>query len=161
MNPHRVVRNNTPLGIAAVPTADRHGRDVLLGVAKAVYEVAADGSARLAAAPELRARDEMVNPGKPSSIRYPSDIGDEKPGTDVLLVGTAHPPRGRRVTTIDVALRVEARGGTLRKVVRVHGLEVRERALEPARIGRDERQRIAEVWNVVIDHRRRERCYIP
>jgi hypothetical protein len=47
-----------------------------------------------------------------------------KPGTDVLLLGTAHPPAGREVTQVDVTLRVAAAGAPIERTLRVHGPRV-------------------------------------
>src|SRR5690606_23837603 len=55
-----------------------------------------------------------------SSIRRPSQLFDRKPGTDVVLLGHAHPRPGTNATHVDVSLRV----GPIRKTVRAHGLRV-------------------------------------
>jgi len=55
-----------------------------------------------------------------ASIRRPSQVFDSKPGTDVILLGHAHPPVGRSVSHVDVSLRV----GPIAKTVRAHGLRV-------------------------------------
>ena len=59
-----------------------------------------------------------------SSARYPDEMIPEKPGTDVLLIGTAYPPRGKRVTERVVSLRVETGEATLHKAVKVFGQRV-------------------------------------
>ncbi|HET6763128.1 MAG TPA: DUF2169 domain-containing protein [Longimicrobiaceae bacterium] len=70
--------------------------------------------------------DEQVPPvladehhGDPAatSIRVPSDVSLMKPGTDVLLVGSAYAPGGRPATWMDVALTA----GPLHRTVRVFG----------------------------------------
>ncbi len=53
-----------------------------------------------------------------SSIRRPSQVFHQKPGTDVVLLGHAHPRSG--ATHVDVTLRV----GPIQKTVRAHGLRV-------------------------------------
>src|SRR5207247_3801921 len=61
-------------------------------------------------------------PGK-TSIKNPSNVSLTKPATDVLLLGTAYPPRGRPVTHMDVSLTA----GSLRKTIRVFGDRVWEK----------------------------------
>lgn len=57
-----------------------------------------------------------------SSIKYPSDLCLEKPGTDVIVVAAAHAPDGRPVPSFDVAVRL----GRLARTLRVFGLRVWE-----------------------------------
>lgn len=64
-----------------------------------------------------------------SSLRYPSDSVPEKPGTDVLLLGTAQPPAGAEVSARDVTLRLERRPQPLEKTVTVYGPRIYYRAL--------------------------------
>jgi hypothetical protein len=64
-----------------------------------------------------------------SSLRYPSDLVPEKPGTDVLLLGTARPPADRTVTSIDVRLHVAHERNPIQKTVRVCGPRVYRAAL--------------------------------
>lgn len=99
-------------------TTDRHGRDVALVVAKVAYVVSPQGAPRLALAPVRREAQAEEGGG----VRFPADLGaDEKPGTDVGLVGTAHPPprgSGRSSAFAWVSM------GPLRKVVTVFGPRV-------------------------------------
>jgi hypothetical protein len=119
----RLVDNRSPMAVRAIPMADRHGRDVMVVIAKLTYEVSPIGAVSLAHPPSpVRTSDELVGGSAWSSIRYPSDLVDEKPGTDVALVGTAHPPEG--ATAMDVSVRVETGKRTLFKAVRVHGRRV-------------------------------------
>lgn len=57
-----------------------------------------------------------------SSIKYPSDLCIAKPGTDVVVVASAHAPEGKAVPFFDAGVRV----GPLEKLVRVFGLRVWE-----------------------------------
>lgn len=99
-------------------TMDRHGRDVALVVAKVAYKVSALGAARLVLAPVRR--DDLAEEG--GGVRFPSDLAaDEKPGTDLGLVGVAQPPprgSGRTSALAWVSM------GALRKVVTVYGPRV-------------------------------------
>lgn len=120
----RVV-NKTRMTVHADVLEDRAGRPALTVIAKMAWAVDAGGVVTL---PEARAevRHDDVWTGAPfaSSVRYPSDIVPEKPGTDVLLVGTAHPPSDRAVTSIDVHLRITGARLKLQRSARVHGPRV-------------------------------------
>ncbi len=110
--------NLTAMEVRCLPMDDRHGRVVLVAIAKVTYVVSEIGVSRLArpAAP-IRLEDEPTAYSPYASIKYPSDWVDEKPGTDVIVVGTAMPPPGRVQTEMDVSVRV----GRLFKAVRIHG----------------------------------------
>ncbi|MCC6527471.1 MAG: DUF2169 domain-containing protein [Polyangiaceae bacterium] len=103
-----------------LPLDDRNGRPVVVVVAKMTYLVSPVGEATVAS-PQVEARlaDEMNDSAGPRpSIRYPSDAVADKPGTDVIFVGTAYPPlQGPGVTELHVSVRV----GHLQKSLRVTG----------------------------------------
>jgi hypothetical protein len=134
MDAGRLIRNETPGVALCVPMDDRHGRDVALVVLKLTYAVSAGGVVTLADPQRsVRLHDASSPHGGTSTPRYPSDLVEEKPGTDVLLVGTAHPPRtppsSPPATGVDVSLRIEPGGDPLgpvpiRKTVRVSGPRV-------------------------------------
>lgn len=68
---------------------DHHSRDVAVFVAKMAYRVTSQGDVRYVFAP-VRRLDERDEAG---GLGFPADLAaDEKPGTDVGLVGTAAPP---------------------------------------------------------------------
>ncbi len=94
-------------------TSDKAGYDVVVIVAKLAYAVGFDGAARLAFRP---VRTTQV-PERGGGLRFPDDLADDKRGTDVGLVGTAHPPAGASESFL-AWIRA---GGTLRKLVRVWG----------------------------------------
>jgi hypothetical protein len=115
----RVVRNATPMAVRCAPLEDRHGREVLTIVAKMAYGVdPATGSVRPMAT-AVRFDDVWSGPPGRSSLLYPSDLTDEKPGTDVLLIGTAEARPA--ATQLDVTLRV---GSRVERTLRVHGERV-------------------------------------
>ncbi|MFT3764718.1 MAG: DUF2169 domain-containing protein [Minicystis sp.] len=140
MNLQNLCENRTPMIVRCVPLEDRHGREVLAVIAKLTYTVAPNGVALLAEKPSpIRMSDEphedaLFDAGWLSgqrglvtqwgSIRFPSDVTDEKPGTDILLVGTAYPPLDRAITDMTVSLRLERGNATIYKAVRVHGARV-------------------------------------
>lgn len=111
---------------ATIPMKDKDGREHLVCIAKYTFRVDASGVVEIddldGAHPYLA---DVCNGEDPatSSIRKPSDVFEFKPGTDVLLVGHAHPRRAGD-THVDVSLRV----GSLNKVVRATGLRVWESA---------------------------------
>ncbi|MFO0588485.1 MAG: DUF2169 domain-containing protein [Polyangiaceae bacterium] len=131
------------MDVRAVPMDDRTGREVLAVIAKMSWSLDESGQPSIARplAP-VRIFDIYTDPSKIpaelrppvraearySSIRYGTDAVEEKPGTDVLLVGTAYPPRGE-VTKTSVSLRVEAGHTTLHKVLTVHGPRVWQSSL--------------------------------
>jgi hypothetical protein len=110
------VRNDSPFVATIAPFQDPSGLDCAIVPIKGTFTL---GGA------EPRIADEQValchgdfffdEPGR-SSTRYESDLGPQKPGTDVVLNGAARPPAGR-VKELDVTLAV----GPLEKTVRVHG----------------------------------------
>ena len=68
---------------------------------------------------EIRIADELWEPDEPatSSIKYPSDLCQVKPSTDVIVVGSAIAPGGTPVTEMRVGLRV----GPIEKELQVVG----------------------------------------
>jgi hypothetical protein len=103
------------------PMLDRFGNDVAVVVSKVTYAVSPAGRVTLAFRP-VRSGDILESSGLEGRgvVRYPSDLADDKPGTDVVLVGTAKPPRGK---TVDRQL-AWVSVGPLRKVVQVYGRRV-------------------------------------
>jgi hypothetical protein len=110
------VRNATPF--KAVPTVlvDRDGVDTMFAIIKGTFTLE----------PEPRIADEQIpvaiaaeHHGEPatSSIKRPSDVSLEKPGTDVILLGHAYASGGRPVQAMDISIAV----GPLEKAVRVFG----------------------------------------
>jgi hypothetical protein len=99
-------------------TFDRHGNDVAVVVAKMAYAVSPQGKVTVDFRP-VRWSDVLSSRG---GIKYPGDLCDEKPGTDVALIGTAHPPRGKSVDRFYVGLTVSNDTTVLlRKTVQVFG----------------------------------------
>ncbi len=106
----------------SVPVKDKTGRSVLAVIAKWTFVVDPSGRVEL---DDPGREPDLVDTyngedGAVSSIRRPSQIFEHKPGTDVILLGHAHPPPRGSATAVDVSLRV----GPIRKTVRAHGLRV-------------------------------------
>jgi len=96
----------------------KDGVHIWIVAVKATFEIATDGTLRLA--------DEQQKPlvqaeytGAPgcSSLRYDADLVAPKPTTDVVLNATAHAPGGRPSTDFAVTLRI----GSISKTLRVRG----------------------------------------
>lgn len=114
----QVCENRSAMSVRCLPMMDGRGADLVVVTAKMAYEIDASGRVVIAYAP-VRLHDVMVG----RSVRLPSDYLVEKPGTDVLLVGTAYPPPHKAVTEMLVRVRV----GPVSKTVRVHGARVYQR----------------------------------
>lgn len=101
------IDNPTPYAAGKSWTRSVAGEHVWLVVLKATFDVDEQG--------KTTASDEQGAPllvpdyhGKPgeSSLRHETEVVPAKPTTDVLLLGSAHAPRGRPVRKIGVSLRV-------------------------------------------------------
>ncbi|WP_437646548.1 DUF2169 family type VI secretion system accessory protein [Sorangium sp. So ce362] len=123
--------NATPYPAVDVPLTDPTGRDMVVVVVKASFQVRADGRVIPAEEPsQLRTIDVPYDPENPrSSTRYPTDICLVKGGVDVIVVGEAISPKP--VTVMDVA--VKARD--LNAPLRVHGTRLFYRRLAGLVIG--------------------------
>ena len=125
MNLDGLVHNVTPMAFGCTSTIDRHGYDVLLVVAKMTWTVSPTGVVAIASPQSpVRLADVPFSDAPGASTRYPSDLCEEKTGTDVLLVGTAQPPAARPVTEMDVGVRIETGQRSIQKVVKVYGPRV-------------------------------------
>jgi hypothetical protein len=114
-------RNDTGLEGTIFLSPDPDGVDTVYAVVKGTFALGglAEWGEALPAAEQLPVAMAPVHHGEPdaSSIRVPSDVGLEKPGTDVLLVGHAYAPGAWPVEQADVALAA----GPVRRHVRVLG----------------------------------------
>jgi hypothetical protein len=115
--------NATTFAALTAPFHDERGVDSVVVLAKATF---VQRGSRLVLAEEqapVRLCDVPTDPlaveeGRESSVRYPSDLGGEKPGADIVVVGCAVSPRP--VPSVDVAVRAPGRTMSLR----VHGERV-------------------------------------
>src|SRR3989441_5257748 len=114
--------NSTPFEGTIYWRPDADGIDTVFAVVKATLVLGERLSLAEKQLPVTLADQYHGEPGK-TSIKTPSDVSLTKPATDVLLLGTAYPPRGRPATQMDVSLTA----GPLRKTVRVFGDRVWER----------------------------------
>jgi hypothetical protein len=111
------IANETAFVVQPVPLVDREGNDVLVAIVKGTFTIEASGRVVLAEEQSpVRIADETFDPERPhSSLRYASDLGHPKVGTDVVLSGDA--VARAPVTAVDVAVKVKERVVPLR----VHG----------------------------------------
>jgi hypothetical protein len=124
MDIQRLCDNRTPMAVHCVPMDDRHGREVLVVIARMTFGVSAEGVVSIARPPSpVRLVDERTSDTAHASLRFPGDLVEEKPGTDVLLVGTAYPSEPE-MTRQRVSLWVEAAHGRVQKTLDVYGPRV-------------------------------------
>ena len=112
------IDNRTPYAAERTSFIDTRGVVLWVVVVKATYDVAADGTTRLAAeqvAPVV-ASVHHGDPGR-SSLMYETDLVPPKPATDVLVCGFAHAPGGR--PSVELTIGLELAG--LRKALIVRG----------------------------------------
>ena len=112
------LKNESPFESAIALFPDKDGIDTLHIVVKATFDL--DLANRLEIAeeqvPPCLADEYWGEPGQ-SSLRYASDLHLCKPSTDVVLVGQAWAPEGKKVPQIDMGIAIADR----RKLVRVFG----------------------------------------
>jgi len=103
-----------------VPLVDALGRDSVVAIVKATFDVASDGSTAPAErGTEVRLNDVPHDPeAEQSSIRYPTDLCLAKQGCDIVVVGNAMATKP--AAFIDVAVSV----ADLQASLRVHGPRV-------------------------------------
>ena len=108
--------NRTQFAVQRLLTVDIKAAEVLAVVVKATFDIAPDGSLKLAEEqqPVVLADEFLGEPGK-SSIFKASDIHPEKPGCDLVLRGTVR--TGRPVLAAGVNFSV----GSISKTVQVFG----------------------------------------
>jgi hypothetical protein len=110
------VKNSTPFATTLSVLPDVAGIDTVYAVVKGTFAI----GPRLVPADEqvpVTMADQHYADPSTSSIRAPSDVCLGKPGTDVVLIGSAWSPDGRPTWQMDVSLTV----GALSKTVRVLG----------------------------------------
>jgi hypothetical protein len=112
--------NHTPFEPLLGLFTDSDGHDIASVVLAATLAIPAkDGAVCRSATQQLAPQPAPSYVGEPgrSSILRPADLVPGKPGTDVVLLGHAYAPRGRRVTELPVSVQV----GHLRKTLVIIG----------------------------------------
>jgi hypothetical protein len=110
------IKNATPFKAMLMLLPDATGVDTLFTVVKATFRIGETFGLADEQVPVTMADKYYGEPGT-SSIRVPSDVCLEKPGTDVLLVGSAWSPDAKPAWQMDVSVAV----GSVAKTVRVSG----------------------------------------
>lgn len=112
------VANPTPFASDHEWIMDKDGNRIWMVVVKATFDIQPDGRCRLAARNEpVRKMAQPYGDFGESSLQYETDFPGLKPTTDILVLGDAIAPRGRRATALEVSLRA----GVIHKRLRVTG----------------------------------------
>ncbi|AMY08127.1 hypothetical protein LuPra_01315 [Luteitalea pratensis] len=106
------LQNTTPFKTAMAVLPDRAGIDTLYVVVKATLHIRPKLSLSDEQAPVVLA-DEYYGDPTSTSLRVPSELHIGKPGTDVLLIGSAWAPAGRPVRQTQVSVAVAGRQRTM------------------------------------------------
>lgn len=120
------IENQTPFAAERTFVRDRDGSEIWLVAVRATFTISPDGTLRVAKEqdPVAQAPKYLGKPGK-SSLRCDTDLPRTKPGTDVLINGTAYVPNGKPQTEIEAGFRV----GDLQKKLFVSGPTVWEKSM--------------------------------
>jgi hypothetical protein len=110
------LKNATPFKAAHMLLADVNGIDTIFAVVKATFTIADSVALADEQLPIVLSDEHYADPAS-SSIRVSSDVCLGKPGTDVLLIGSAWAPSNEPTWQMDVSVSV----GPLRHTVRVFG----------------------------------------
>jgi hypothetical protein len=120
----RRLRNPTLATARCVTGLDHRGYEVAIVAVKRTYAVSPKGRVQLAIPPSpIRLHDVKTSDEPSASLKFPHDIVPEKPGTDVVLVGTAHPPQPD-MDRWDATLAIKAPHGMISKTLSIYGARV-------------------------------------
>jgi hypothetical protein len=108
--------NLTPFQASLLVLPNEQGVESAYAIVKATFTIAPRVEPAKEQLPIVLA-DEFWGDPAASGLKYASDVALVKPAADVVLVGSAHAPRGKPVPELDVTLRV----GNLSKTIRVFG----------------------------------------
>lgn len=111
----QVLENRSFATVRTFATMDKDGFDVCLTVAKVAFRLSPTGQVRLGYRP-VRASAQWDD----GTLRFPDDCQDEKPGTDIGLVGTAFPVATKESRSKNSAF-AWLQVGKLRKVIQIFG----------------------------------------
>jgi len=111
----------TQATVQLLPHLGMDGAPCLVVVVKQRFAVARSGAVSRQPGAEIRLVDEPWDPdAEQSSAKLPSDLCLRKPGTDVVVSGSAIPPRRKPMKEMDVTVRV----GPVSKRLKVFGTRV-------------------------------------
>ena len=128
------LENATPFGALAMPSSDREGRDLLLIIVGAQFQLPAPNDETPVLRPlPTQEKPPMADeyhgePGRSSMLRE-GQSAYVKPATDICVIGSACAPQGRAVTAMTVGIRV----GPCAVAMRVSGDRVWQRSLTTAK----------------------------
>jgi hypothetical protein len=110
--------NRTPYAAERFFARDVDGAEVWIVAVKGTFRIGDGGATEVAAeqAPVTLVPEHFGAPTR-SSLRSDTDLVLTKPGTDVLVCGAAHAPRGKPAARVEVGLRC----GPIAKRLLVHG----------------------------------------
>ena len=125
MRTARLVQNRTTMHVLCVVLDDAEGREQLVTIAKMTWAVSPEGRVSVHT-PQRPVRTSSSSHAEDvRSVRLPKDIVANKPGTDVLMVGTLTPPARSTQQQVDVRLVVgDDKRFRVDKRVRVYGARV-------------------------------------
>ena len=110
--------NRTAFAAEMLPLQGPEDRPLLVVVVKATFDLSVAPAVRPAAEMlPVAFGDELVETERGPLTRWEADIAPPKPCTDVLVTGRACAPRGKKVPSLDVRVRV----GPVDKTLRVFG----------------------------------------
>ena len=121
------LQKGTDATVDLIPQLGMDGSNLVVVIIKQLYLVDRRDRLMPIDGAETRLADVPWDEDKPetSSTRLPSDVCIRKPGTDVILVGSAVGAYRPTVRSLDVMVRV----GPVRKILRVFGLRVWHRGV--------------------------------
>lgn len=102
------IKNKTPFAVSLSPQTNLKGHDVLLVFLAASCSLS-NGKWHVSESQmESPLSDQMWDDNKPSSIRFPSQLSHDKPGTDVIVNAHAVAPQEKPVSALKASVRVGA-----------------------------------------------------
>ena len=119
--------NHSPFAAAHSTAWDRDGRELLVVIVKCTYAFEPDGKLLTAREQRSVSLADEFEPDRPLQMKKPGEFNTGKPGTDILVLGSAWAPSGKPVTVMPLSLKV----GPVAILARVWG----ERWNEPSLLG--------------------------
>jgi len=110
------LKNTTPFEAKILLMPDPQGVDSLYTIIKATFAMETQVTRAEEQCP-IAAEDQYWGEPGTTSLKAASDLGLIKPGTDILMIGTAHAPGGKPAPQSDVSLTV----GPVTRTIRVFG----------------------------------------
>ena len=124
------LKNNTPFGSNLTLLYDKNGVDTLYVMVSATFNVSRKWTLADEQIPPHESDEYWTDDPETSSIKYASEYHIGKQATDIVMLGHARAPEGKKVLQQDVSLSV----GQLSKTVRVFG----DRCWQDGQISRPE-----------------------